>query len=240
MTNDPSKSEIPAILDWLSRLHGEKSLRKTVAPYYDTLLSGELPWASLDKSPKDTLTLLILDTIEAGLNPPERLRTTLEHLARTYVPPDEPEIEGPEKTYDEYLEERILEITLRDPPPKNPVTCPNCGGTYLQQTAVEIHTRRTRAGLLQPSGLLGLYWHLREIEFPRFSFRKPAVTRVNLITGKLSHKSAYGTLYQTGPVIAIEFQCSICSTTGTPLSESTLVIWTHPLSTNRDWIYKLY
>ena len=240
MANNPGNSEIPAILDWLSRLHGEKYLRRSVAPYYDTLYAGELTWASLDQSPKDNLTLLILDTIEAGLNPPEHLRTTLQDLATTYAAQDKPEIPEPEKSYDDYLADGIAEVALRSPIQQHPISCPNCGGTYLQQTAVEIHTRRTRDGLFYPKRLMGIYWRLREMRCPKFRFRKPAVTRVNLITGKLSHKSTHGSLSRTGPAIAIEFQCSLCSTTGTPLSESTLVIWTHPLSTNMDWIYNLY
>ena len=235
MTNDPSKSEIPEILDWLSRLHGEKSLRRSVAPHYDTLYTGELPWASLDQSPKDTLTLLILDTIEAGLNPPEHLRPTLQDLAATYAAQDKPEIPVPEKSLDDLLTDCIAGFSLRFPSQQRPLPSPNCGGPYLQQTAIEIHTRRTRSNLLYPRGLKRFYWHLRDLRFPNLRFRKPAVTRVNLITGKVSHRPAHEFLYHGAPAIAIEFQCSLCSTIGTPLPKPTLVIRRDLLSTNMDW-----
>ena len=240
MTNEPGNSEIPAILDWLSRLHGEKYLRKTVAPHYDTLYAGELTWASLDQSPKDTLTLLILDTIGAGLNPPEHLHPTLQDLAATYAAQDNPEIPVPEKSFDDLLADCIAEVALKFPIQQHPISCPNCGGTYLQQTAIEIHTRRTRGSLLYPRGLIGLYWRLTQFRFHKFRFRKPAATRVNLITGRVSHKPAHHPLYHGGPAIAIEFQCSLCPTIATSLPSPTLVIWRDLLSTNMDWIPNLY
>ena len=216
-----NNQDIPSVLDWLNHLNGEDFVRRVFGHTYQPLFSGKLSWYSLSPSDQANFHALIAQATADGETPPADLYRMLTGKAHTLDLRDLPETSEPPTNAPS---PNPTDHGITYGADRNTLACPSCGGKYMHQTAIEIHTRlHELPKLFRP-------------RFSRLKFKPPTVTRVNLRTGKVSRKNAHENISQDRPSAIIEFTCGMCSAFTNIKSVLTLGIWQDDVTTIVEWI----